>query len=231
MSKTFKELPADELSGRLAFTVSKFVDKKDIFEKCILDIGCGFGWFEFWALRHHTKAIHGIELEEEKLTKLKSIKDKRLKYKTGSAINIPYPANSFDTVTSWDVIEHIPPHTEAKMFHEVGRVLKPGGIFYLSTPNAHWISKLLDPAWWLIAHRHYTLGYFQKLAKNTGFRIQKHVIKGKIWELLTIINLYISKWLLKRPLLFSAYFAQHRDWEYRQKDGFALIFLKFKKKK
>ena len=157
------------------------------------------------------------------------MKDRRLKYKVGSAIKIPYPDNSFDTVTSWEVIEHIPPQTEEKMFQEVYRVLKPKGVFYLSTPNAHLISKVLDPAWWLIAHRHYYLAFFKKIAQETGFQIQRHVIKGKIWELLTVINLYISKWLLKSPLLFTDFFAQKRDKEYREKNGFALLFIKFRK--
>ncbi len=231
MSNTFIEIPTDELSGRLAFTVSKFIDKKDIRQKRVLDIGCGFGWFEAWALNQQPETIHGIELKSDNLKNLKKMRDKRLKCKVGSAIKIPYPNNSFDTVTSWEVVEHIPPQTEETMFREVYRVLKPRGVFYLSTPNSHLVSRVLDPAWWLIGHRHYNLDFFRRLAKKTGFQIRRYVVKGKIWELLTIINLYISKWLLKRPLLFPTFFSRRRDKEYRQKNGFALIFIKLTKQK
>lgn len=230
MPNFITESPWDTLSGRLAFTVSKFVNKKDIRGKQVLDIGCGFGWFEVWALRHLVKTIHGIEIEKKKLKNIRTIGDKRLKSKVGNAIKIPYPDNYFDTVTSWDVIEHIPPHTESKMFQEINRVLKPGGILYISTPYDHWISKALDPAWWLMAHRHYNLDDFKKLAKKNGFYLVKNVVRGKLWELLTVINLYISKWIFKKPPIFSVFFAKHRNNEYRQKNGFALIFLKFTKK-
>lgn len=46
----------------------------------------------------------------------------------------PYDAGSFDVVTCWEVIEHLgrdPMH----MLWEINRVLKPGGVLLLTTPN------------------------------------------------------------------------------------------------
>jgi glycosyltransferase involved in cell wall biosynthesis/SAM-dependent methyltransferase len=47
---------------------------------------------------------------------------------------LPYPSNSFDVVTCLEVLEHLgrdPMHT----LWEINRVLKPGGILVLTTPN------------------------------------------------------------------------------------------------
>ena len=75
-------------------------------------------------------------------------------------------------MTSWEVLEHIPKDTEKKMFNEVNRVLKPGGIFYISTPYNNVISNIFDPAWWLIGHRHYSLEKVKKYAQDAGFEIK-----------------------------------------------------------
>ena len=47
---------------------------------------------------------------------------------------IDFPANSFDCVISFQVIEHI--KDDVDFVAEVYRVLKPNGVFIVSTPNA-----------------------------------------------------------------------------------------------
>jgi SAM-dependent methyltransferase len=49
-----------------------------------------------------------------------------------SALQIPFAANSFDTVVSTEVLEHVPDPLQA--MREMRRVLKPGGSLILSTP-------------------------------------------------------------------------------------------------
>ncbi|MEM4216731.1 MAG: class I SAM-dependent methyltransferase [Candidatus Methanomethylicaceae archaeon] len=46
----------------------------------------------------------------------------------------PYEDDFFDAVTSFDVIEHLPGSPRHYLM-EIYRVLKPGGVFFLSTPN------------------------------------------------------------------------------------------------
>ena len=54
----------------------------------------------------------------------------------GDATALPFPDASFDAVTMFDVIEHVP--ADAVAVREAWRVLRPGGHLLLSTPNENW---------------------------------------------------------------------------------------------
>jgi SAM-dependent methyltransferase len=136
-------------------------------------------FFELWAARNGVEHITGIDMTESDLaTAQRHVQYPQVAFKQGSAIQIPLENTSCHTVVSWEVIEHIPKGTEPVMFKEVHRVLRPGGVFYLSTPNGTLRSILGDPTYWMINHRHYTLRYFEKLAEQSGFRIVKHAVKA-----------------------------------------------------
>src|SRR6478736_3566291 len=49
-----------------------------------------------------------------------------------SALDLTFPDNSFDTVVSTEVLEHVPDPQRA--FREMHRVVKPGGYVIVSTP-------------------------------------------------------------------------------------------------
>jgi len=229
MRNLISEKPSSKLHGRLAYTVV-FVETADIKDKTILDIGCGYGWFELNALSRDTQMIVATEITKNDLETIKkNIKNPRLKLQEADAINLPFANNTFDTVVSWEVIEHIPKNTEKMMFSEIKRVLKPNGMFYLSTPFASWQSKVFDPAWWLISHRHYSQDQLVEFGRKVGFKLQKVNIKGRWWEVLGILNMYFSKWILRKRLVLEKIFIEKIDKEYRDEDGFVDIFAKFKK--
>ena len=228
MKNILKELPQKNLSGRLKFTTENFIDTHDISGKKILNIGCGYGWFEFWAAKNKVGKIIGIEIDDKNLETARSLSDKRIQFAIGDAIKIPLKNKTFDTVTSWEVLEHIPKNTEIQMFCEANRVLKSKGVFYISTPNSTFWSKVLDPAWWLIGHRHYSIKDIKYYAINSGFIVKKIEIKGGWWEMLSMLNLYFSKWVLRRKPLFFKWFERNKNIEYK-KHGWSNIFVKMEK--
>jgi len=54
---------------------------------------------------------------------------------------LPFPDAAYDAVTATEVIEHLSAHPP--FIAEIGRILKPGGITVLTTPNIHRMSSRL----------------------------------------------------------------------------------------
>lgn len=232
MKNIINEKPITNAHGRTLLNVV-FVDKKDYQNKKMLDIGCGMGWFELIADLKGCDSIYGIEIsEQDLLAAKKNINNNKIHFKVGDATNIPFTDNFFDTVVSWEVIEHVPKQAENKMFQEVNRVLKVGGSFYLSTPHNSILSKITDPAWWLLGHRHYSDRQLINFGQQNGFQINRIIIKGGFWEMLSIVNLYSQKWLFHRRPILEQFVTKKVDQELLGGDrGFIGISVKYTKVK
>jgi len=228
MKNILDESPSYNLSGRPLASVM-FVDDNDLNNKTVLDIGCGYGWCEINFLSRGVRKIVGIEVSDNDLDTIrKNINSDKLEIHVSSATNLSFEAESFDTVVSWEVIEHIPKGDERKMLNEVARVLKPNGVFYLSTPHSTFFTNTLDPAWWF-GHRHYSIGDINRFAEGSSLTVELVKIKGAWWSLFYILNMYISKWGFRRKPIFDELFSYKEDSEYMNDNGFANLFIKLRK--
>lgn len=228
MRNIVDERPDRNLHGRLAWS-REFVAEVDCAGKDVLDIGCGFGWFELLALDREVRTVTGIEPTEDALeTVRRHVHDSRATFVTGTAIDLPFANESFDTIVCWEVLEHLPAHTEGRAFAEFARVLRPGGALYLSTPYDAPLTKLTDPAWWLAGHRHYSRGRVAALAADVALDIERLDIRGRHWEIAQILNLYVSKWIFRRRQFFERAMLKRLDREWRR-SGYANVFLRARK--
>ncbi len=135
----------------------------------LLEVGCGEGR-GIDLLLPHIKSYSAID----KLSI--AIDDLRHRYPSGKFISgnlppLPYADNSFDTVVSFQVIEHIP--DDVFFLREVFRVLRPGGIALLTTPNRP-MSLSRNP--WHI--REYTGVELATLARTVFSSVQMKGITG-----------------------------------------------------
>ncbi len=106
---------------------------EDITNKKVLDAGCGTGWFSKGAVDRGAQ-VTSMDLGEKLLSKVaEKCESERV---VGSILQMPFPDNTFDIIISSEVIEHVPSPFEG--VKEMYRVLKPGGILILTTPNQLW---------------------------------------------------------------------------------------------
>ncbi len=105
----------------------------------VLDLGCGIGLTLGVVSQVFPKSI-GCEIEEgiAKASREFSKKNfnKNIKVQIYNGIKLPFPNNSFDIVTSIEVIEHT--NKPEVMLKEIKRVLKPEGILHITTANKWW---------------------------------------------------------------------------------------------
>ena len=121
-----------DTTKRLEVIFNELLPKK-IKGKKLLDAGCGTGWASAWAAERGAK-VTSMDVGDKLLKEVaKKCKSKRVK---GSILEMPFRTNSFDIVVSTEVIEHV--EDPQKAIKEMFRVLKPGGVLALTTPNKFW---------------------------------------------------------------------------------------------
>lgn len=80
---------------------------------------------------------HVINVDvDESLADAPCNRQEGVRFVCGDATRLEFPDASFDAVTMFDVIEHVP--DDRRAMSEALRVLKPGGYLLVSTPNEHW---------------------------------------------------------------------------------------------
>jgi 2-polyprenyl-3-methyl-5-hydroxy-6-metoxy-1,4-benzoquinol methylase len=229
MRNLIDETPSAEPDARTAFSRT-YIDLEDIAGRDVLDVGCGFGGFALFMLASGAGSVVGIEpTDRDLLTVRRHFDDGRVSFHVASAHKLPFDEASFDTVVMWEVLEHIPAGTEPQAFREIARVLRPGGRLYLSTPYANIVSRVTDPAWWLVKHRHYSRADVRRLAGAAGLSVEHIEVRGGAWQTAYMLNLYFSKWVLRRPPLFDAALRPLVNREWFGGTGFTNLFIRCQK--
>lgn len=127
--------PRELVKSRLETSYLPFIEPlKQLYAECeALDIGCGRGeWLEL--LEEHGFAPHGVDLDEGMLA---ACRERGLSVEKQDAAGAftAFAGESQAIVSGFHIVEHIPFEELQKLVHEAMRVLKPGGLMILETPN------------------------------------------------------------------------------------------------
>jgi 2-polyprenyl-3-methyl-5-hydroxy-6-metoxy-1,4-benzoquinol methylase len=137
----------------------------------LLDIGCSTGIFLSQAGQSGWN-VFGLE-PSRWAANIASIRIPASEIIAGSLAEAHFPAENFDVVTMWDVIEHLPYPSEA--LSSIHPWLKPSGWLFLNVPDiASLPARLLGARWMLLLREH--IWYFspstlQAMLAKCGFRI------------------------------------------------------------
>jgi len=158
----------------------------------ILDIGCGFGE----TLGYHQERgceVYGVEADDN---------IKRVVQQYGFNVQVGlfdanlYEPEYFDYVTMDQVIEHISDPLNA--LKGVARILKPGGVAILSTPNAGgWGLKVFGRKW-----EHWHIPYHLQIFSKRSMEKYARLAGLQLEQTVTLTN---SRWLYFQWLHLAAY--------------------------
>lgn len=135
----------------------------------VLDAGCGTGRLLQQLRQLHDVDAAGIERSENAFPFLRKrgLSDVR----QGSVAEMPYPDNSFDVVTSMDVLYCVPAPDDTKAIGEFHRVLRKGGKLVLNLPAYEFLRSHHDAA--IHTQRRYRAGMLHAALKSAGFRVEQ----------------------------------------------------------
>ncbi|MBX9578563.1 MAG: glycosyltransferase [Chthoniobacterales bacterium] len=103
--------------------------------KRVLDIASGEGYGSEMLSRTAASVV-GVDIDSGTIEHAqKKYRKENLFFKKGRCEQIPLLDHSVDVVVSFETIEHLDDHQ--KMLSEIKRVLTPGGILIVSTPDKH----------------------------------------------------------------------------------------------
>ncbi len=187
------------LAGRLQQSRSwkKEVEKVDLVQRFvsggrILDVGCGDGKF-LWALDARRWDRAGVEFSEDTV-RLVNRKIDDLKLIEGDIFSPELPEGSFDVVTFWHVLEHLP--RPQQVLERVQRLLAPGGRVFISLPNFDSLQARLFRRYWYAFDDvprhlyHFAPLPLERLLREKGFEEPEHRFFS------SIVNIHCLKYSL-----------------------------------
>jgi 2-polyprenyl-3-methyl-5-hydroxy-6-metoxy-1,4-benzoquinol methylase len=159
----FSEIKKSQVFRPRLVTVGKYTAPGKL-----LDVGCSNGAF-IEAANAYGWDASGVELRESSASFAQA---RGLKVYTQPLQDLQLAKGSFDTITLWQVLEHIPDPPD--LLNECGRLMRTGGTVAFSTPNIKSIGwKLLKSDWPAIepgCHHHlFGCRTIDMLMKKCGF--------------------------------------------------------------
>jgi len=150
----------------------------------ILDVGCGTGAF-LHIMQHAGWKITGLEPDETARKKAQELYQLNLE---SSEKLFSLPAESFDAITLWHVLEHV--HSLHDYIDQLKKLLKPGGRLFIAVPNYTSYDESIYKEFWAAYDVPRHLYHFSPKAMET--LLERHGMKIKLMKPMWYDSFYVS---------------------------------------
>src|SRR5690349_12094180 len=99
----------------------------------VLDAGCGLGYGAAMLADAGAESVAAVDLAAEIIDVARDQTGDRVTFEVADLRSLPFADDAFDLVVCFEVIEHIEEQPAA--LDELRRVLAPGGVLAISSPN------------------------------------------------------------------------------------------------
>ena len=158
----------------------------------LLDAGCGTGIeFDNFRQGYPYLRFYGVDISSVALAEaIKRPEAGAAQFSQAALEHLPFSDSVFDFITSHEVIEHV--EDPAVVLGEFYRVLKPGGVCVIATPNGSswWMEHLRQRLMRLIGRRGAPVGadhvrppsFWILQFRRMGFLIEQHIFDGAAFD-------------------------------------------------
>lgn len=144
----------------------------------VLDVGCAAGYF-LAVMQEQGWQVTGLEPSDA----IRPQAEERLgraNVHGGLLGQVPLAPGSFDLITMWDVIEHIPDVVAAA--REVRKLLAPGGKFLIETQNVRSLAaRVLGKRWQHYKHAEHIYHFHKDTLRDALARAGFRVLENRPW--------------------------------------------------
>lgn len=177
--------------------------------KCVLDLGCGYGWHSKYVKEQGAAFVLGIDQSEKMIAEAqKRNADEGITYRVCNLQDYDYPAETYDLVISNLVLHYIADLEE--VYRNVYQTLKKDGVFlfniehpvFTAGVNQEWITEGEKNLYWpvddyfysgerrtnflgyTVTKQHHTMTQILMGLINTGFQIEavEEVMPPEEWR-------------------------------------------------
>jgi len=155
----------------------------------LLDIGCSVGCTIEAAEKRGWQAF-GVDVSDDAVV---CCRERGLQAQVVDSVRLPFADESFEIVTSWHVIEHVADVTET--LSEWQRVLRPGGLLVMETPDADCLKVRLQGAgyrrFWAPEHTYtFTSDSLAQFVERADLVLLPQPVFGRLTDLSLTMSAY-----------------------------------------
>lgn len=142
----------------------------------VLDIGCGAG-YGTRLLSDHARHVTGVDVSADTVAAAAAAyASNSCAFMAYDGTRLPFADGQFDAVTSFQTIEHVT--DDGRFVAEAARVLKPGALFVLTTPNRATRLREGQRPWNRFHVREYSSAQLAAVLSNSFSEVEIHGVRA-----------------------------------------------------